>query len=236
MSAKKPVTSNKKVICISDRAIWTTLPSMVNWLQQDRNKIKTLAERMEFDERNRGINATIVLLSAVCLEGFLVECLNTFIIGSRFASQETFEGRLDHAFLKRVSRATFKEFPELFTLTLGKPLEEAIDNKPLIDGVRLLFNFRNGIAHARSVIYQTYAEDLEDDVDYEIENQYKALHEYLGHKKLIYRNDDLFKNIIADHFAGFVKPYIDAVVPLLPEPQSDNVKILVALAYNSKIK
>lgn len=209
---------------------------MVKWLQTDRNKVKTLAERMEFHERNRGINATIVLLSAACLEGFLVECLNSFIIGSRFVPQDTFEGRLDHAFLRRVSRATFKDFPELFTLTLGRPLEAAVDNKPLIDGVRLLFNFRNGIAHARSVVYQTYAEDLEDDVDYEIENQYKTIHEYLEQKKLIYRHEDLFKNEIADHFAGFVKPYIEAIVPLLPVPQSDNVKVLVALAYKSKIK
>ena len=209
---------------------------MVKWLQQDRNKVKTQAERIEFHERNRGINATIVLLSAACLEGFLVECLNSFIIGSRFAPHDTFEGRLDHAFLKKVSRATFKDFPELFTLTLGRPLEEALDNKPLIDGVRLLFNFRNGIAHARSVVYQTYEDDLEDDVDYEIENQYEKIHEYLKQRKRIYRHEELFKNEIADHFAGFVNPYIDAVVPLLPVPQSNNVKILVALAFRSPVK
>ena len=236
MSATKPESSDKKVISYFDRAIWTTFHSMVHLLQNDRNSIKTLAERIESNEKSRGVNATIVLISAACLEGFLVECLNSFIIGSRFAPKNTFEGRLDHAFLKRVSMATFKDFKELFTLTLGKPLEDLIENAPLIDGVRFLFQFRNGIAHARSIVYQAYIGDLTDDVDYEIESQYKAIHDYLEKKNLISGHEDLFKDKIADHFAGFVKPYIDAVVPLLPVPQSDGVKILVALAYKSKAK
>jgi len=72
-------------------------------------------------------------------------------------------------------------------------------------------------------------------VDYEIESQYKTIHEYLERNKLIYRHEDIFQNAIADHFASLVKPYVDAVVPLLPMPQSDNVKVLVALAYKTKI-
>src|SRR5712671_147501 len=191
---KKPDNSDKNVTSYSEHPIWTTSPATVKWLQKQRSTFKTEKHFAELNERLRGINATIILLSAACIEGFLVECLLSYAIGNRFSSKNTFEGRLDHAFLKQVSKAMFRDFPELFTLTLGKPLEQLITDKPLIEGVKFLFNFRNGIAHGRSVVYQTYAIDLEDDVDYEMENQYKAIHEYLEEKRLIFRDADLFKN------------------------------------------
>ena len=233
-NAKKANDPNKRVTSYSARAIWTGFPSTIKWLQNQRSADKTLLERVEFHERDRGFNATIILLSAACLEGFLVECLNSYTIGNRFASKDTFEGRLDHAFLKRVSTAMFKDFPELFTLTLGKPLSELITDDNLIEGVEALRAFRNGIAHARPVIYQTCAEDLDDDVDYEMEGQYKTIHEYLEKRKLIYGHEDIFQSKIADHFAGLVRPYMEAVVPLLPVPQSDNVKMLAKMAFKTK--
>ena len=234
-STPDPDNSNKKITSYSETPIWTTIPATVKWLQKERNTFHAQNQYRELYERFRGINSTIILLSAACIEGFLVECLLSYAIGNRFASKETFEGRLDHDFLKRVSKAMFRDFPELFTLTLGKPLEELIENKDLIGGVKLLFNFRNGIAHGRSVVYQTYALDLEDDVDYEMGSQYKAIYDYLEKRNLIYRHEDIFKSEIADHFADLVKPYIEAVISLLPVPQSDNIKALVTQAYRDNL-
>jgi hypothetical protein len=79
----------------------------------------------------------------------------------------------------------------------------------------------------------THAEDLEDYVEYEIEKQYKEVHEYLQKMKFVYDNEDIFNNETADHFAHLVKPYVEAVVSLLPAQQSDNVKALIKFAFQS---
>ncbi len=227
---KKPDEVNKKITSYSTHPIWPTIPGTVKLLQKSRATLKTDKLYAELHQRIRGVNATIILLSATCIEGFLVECLLSYTIGYRFATKDTFQRRLDLDFLKNISKATFKDFPELFTLTLGIPLSELITDKPLLESVRTLIDFRNGIAHGRSISYETYATDLGDDVDYEMENQYKAIHAYLTKNKFVYRHEDILKNEIADHFAGIVKPYIDVVIPLLPEVQSDNVKSLVKWA------
>jgi len=216
-----------------ENEIWTAFPSTIRWLQSERKIIQTPIERAQNYRKHRGTNATIILLSAACVEGFLVECLKSFAIGYRFSQKDTIEGRLDHDLLKRISTARFREFPDLFRLMLGKPISELVPQRKLIEGVKVLIDFRNGIAHARSIIYETRAEDLEDDVEYEIEKQYKEVHNYLQKENLVYRDEEIFNDKTADHFAGLVKPYVDAVVSLLPAPQSDNVKALINFAFKS---
>jgi len=186
-------------------------------------------------EKNRGLNATIILLSALTIEGFLVDCLSCFTMGSEFSPMNSFESRLNHAFRKITDRATFGEFQELFRIALGAPLSEMIKDKKLIEGIKALINFRNGLAHARSVVYKTYEIDLEQEVDYEVESQYAEVHTYLKKLNLVYKEEDFYINKIADHFADLVKPYINAVIPLLPVPQSDNVIALVRFAYTRTI-
>jgi hypothetical protein len=235
-------TRDELIISYLETAIWITYPTTIMVLQSARGGDLKPIERAKFYERNRGINATIILLSALTIEGFLVECLSSYAVGYRFSDENTFEGRLDHDFLTRISTATFGDFPELFRLTLGKPLSECITDKTLLDSVRILIKFRNRLAHARSVVYAVHDyefRNIHGDIDgfthYEMENQYREIHEYLEKKRLVFDNRDLFKNDIADHFTGLVKPYIDAVIPLLPVPQSDYVKTLVASAFRTSI-
>jgi hypothetical protein len=225
----------KKITSYSEYTIWTTFPATIKWLQKERDVFSTKNKSGEFYERLRGINSTIILLSAACLEGFLVECLSCYTIGVRLMEKNTLEEKAEHAFLKKVSESTFSKLPELFSLKLGKPLEELIKDKSLIEGVEIIFKFRNKIAHAVSPIYQTHVTDFEDDIEYEMEKQYKVIHDYLKKKKLIGQNEDLFQGKIADHFASFVKPYMEAVLRLLPPIQSDNVKTLVAQAHRDKL-
>ena len=217
-----------------ENEIWTAFPSTIKWLQSERgNKFILQLNGAQNYKRHRGMNATIILLSAACIEGFLVECLKSFAIGYRFSPKNTIEGRLDHDFLKRISTARFRDFPDLFRLTLGKPISELILRPELNEGVDNLIRFRNGIAHARSVVYETRADDLEDNVEYEIEKQYKEVHKYLEKENLVYRNEEIFNDKTADHFANLVHPYTEAVASLLPVPQSDNVKALIKFAFKS---
>ena len=119
MNTKTSGQLDKPLTSYHESAIWTAFPSTIKWLQGERKKIQTPAERAQHYNRQRGMNATIILLSAACIEGFLVECLKSFTIGYRFSPKNTIEGRLDHDFLKRISTATFGQFPDLFRLTLG---------------------------------------------------------------------------------------------------------------------
>ena len=221
--------SDKKLASFSESAIWTAFPSMIKHLQATRIKPANVTERMQTFESQRGLNATIILVSATCIEGFIVDCLKSFLLGDQFASKDTFEGRLDHDFLERVQRATFDDFPDLFRLAIGKPLSELIADKDLIKGVQALIRFRNGIAHGRSFVYLTY-EDTEEG-DAELDKQYKAVHAYLEEKHLVWGRDEILNNKVADHFASLIKPYMEAVLAQLPIPQSDNVKASVRYAF-----
>ncbi|MDB6122005.1 MAG: hypothetical protein JWQ71_998 [Pedosphaera sp.] len=226
---KKKDNLAKKITSFSDNAIWTTYPLTVKWLQEQRKTMESFD--IESIELHRGVNATIILLSAACLEGFLVDCLKSYVANNRFAARDTFEGRLDHDFLNRISTATFNDFPDLFRLTLGNPLSALISDTDLIEGIRTLINFRNGIAHARSVIHQSSIVEPEGDEDYEIEHQYHDVHKYLEGKNLIYGQQNLFSDKIADHFASLIKSYIDAVLPLIPTSQTMELNMNVSLAY-----
>jgi hypothetical protein len=117
---------------------------------------------------------------------------------------------------------------------MGKPLKELITDKNLIDGIHALIAFRNGLAHARSVAYHINENSSAGNTNFEMGSQYKNVHVYLKKQKIIFSDENIISNDIADHFAALIKPYIYAVVPLLPVPQSDSVKMLVSMAFNEQ--
>ncbi len=227
------MNSNKKPLLFVENLVWNTFPKMVKWLQKERNTFKT-GNHFNLQMQNKGFNATIILLSATCIEGFLVECLLSYTIGSIYLINNTFEGRLEHDFREKVSKATFDDFPDLFKTAMGKPLKELVTEKNLIDGIHALIAFRNGLAHARSVAYHINENSSAGNTSFEMGSQYKNVHAYLKKQKIVFSDENIISNEIADHFAALIKPYIDAVVPLLPVPQSDSVKMLVSMAFNEQ--
>ena len=224
---------NKKPLLYVENLVWNTFPKMVKWLQKERNACKS-GNHFNLQMQNRSFNATIILLSATCIEGFLVECLLSYTIGSIYLINDTFEGRLEHDFREKVSKATFDDFPDLFKIAMGKPLRHLIEEKNLIDGIQALIDFRNGLAHARSVAYHINENTSVGGTKFEMGNQYKNVHSYLKKQRIAFSDENIISNDIADHFARLVKPFIDAVVPLLPVPQSDSVKILVSMAFDEQ--
>ena len=231
-------TANVGYNSFSETSIWALYPNTINILQAQRLIPKTAIDRRDAYEKNRGLNATIILLSALSIEGFLVDCLSTFMPGSRIHLDDNFQSRLDFEFTKRVVNATFSDFPELFTLTLGKPLSKLIKDQSLVAGVLRLIDFRNGLAHSRPVVYLgldhefTTVDGATDYMtEYKMDKQYETVHAYLEARGLIFERQDLFRDDIADHFVGFVRPYMDAVLLLLPADNVSSVKHLVATAF-----
>ena len=227
--AKKSDNSQKKITSSISHTNWTSLPTTIKWLQKQRKSFKTPNRIGNWLQRSRGVNATIIMLSASCLEGFFVECLESFVGPWEMYPNNTFQNRLTKDLGKRISVATFAQFPDLFKITLGQPLSESIED--LNEGIRVLIDFRNIVAHARSTTYQSFDPPYSENEDYEVEKQSRTIHSYLKKKKLITGTENLFTNEVADHFASLVKPYINEVLTLLPPVQSDNVIHLVNYAY-----
>ncbi len=222
--------NDTKLLSYTENPVWISFPVTIIWMQNQRNKFNSLHDF----EKIRGINITIILLSAACVEGFLVECLMTYVIGNRFVSSETDEGKAKQDLYKRISQATFGDFRELFREILGKTISECINEPSLIEGILALIDFRNGVAHARSVVYEKFGNMFKNTETNKVGNQYKTVHDYLEKNKLICTQGDLFVSDISDHFSNLIKPYIIKVLSLLPSPQSDNVKTLVDIAFKEQ--
>jgi hypothetical protein len=176
-----------------------------------------------------------VLLSATCIEGFLRECLQSF--ENTLSSKDTFDKRLKHNYYERVSNATFGEMSKLFCLALGKPLSEIFKGQTILEQVAILFKFRNGIAHGRSLEYRSYSAYASEPSTWEFEawGQYESVEEYLIKNKFISKTDeDVFSNEIADHFAGLIEPYIRCIVSVLPEEQSKSLRFRLRVAFSDK--
>lgn len=228
----KPLTARR----IS--SLWQTTPSMIEWLQRERKSAQKIDTT--FGMLHQGINSSIVLLSASCIEGFLVECLQSFEFA--FHAKDTFEKRLRHDYYERVSKSTFNEISGFFTIALGKSLSELMKKKPIHKDIEILFRFRNGLAHGRSVEHRSYSEYGSDQSTWEFETwgSYKIVEQYLIEKELCSKEQvgkqDLFSNGIADHFAALIEPYIRDVVSILPKEQADQMRVPLVVTLKEKPK
>ncbi len=227
---------DKQVTAWWTSIVWATVPSTIEWLQRERESAKSIDSPHK--NLHRGINSTIVLLSASCIEGFLVECLQSF--ASRIHLKDTFHNRLSLDYIERVSTATYAKMSGLFRVAVGKSLDELLENQQIHKQVKNLFKFRNGLAHGRSAEYRSYSKNYSGKREFEAHGQYKEVEEYLIKNKLISGNEigrqDLFSDKIADHFASLVEPYIRCVVSVLPKEQSETMSHLVEVALCEKPK
>ena len=236
---KKP---EKDFTSFNELQIWITYPQTIRMLIENRISPKSGEERAENYCRLQGINATIILLSALTIEGFLTHCLTAMSCGSRFKPNDDFKSRLDYEFHQRATRATFNDFPSLFRIVLGKDPAELINDEKLIKGVRALISFRNGLAHSKPVVHFGLDHELQNHLgetdyltEYEMEAQYKPVHDYLMEAKLIFFEDDkIFTPEIAAHFYGLVEPYINALLKNLPKRGVADVKQHVKLAFRKE--
>jgi len=227
---------DKQITAWKTFIVWATIPSTIEWLQRERKFAESIDS--PYQTLHRGINSTIVLLSATCIDGFLAECLQAF--AGRLHLKDTFNCRLNLDYIERVSAASYKGKTELFCVPLGKSLDELLKNQQVNEQVKTLFIFRNGLAHGRSAEYRSYSENYSGKREFEAHGKYKTVEEYLGKRKLISKNDtgrqDLFSDQIADHFASLVEPYIRCVVSVLPKEQSQTMSRLVEIAFCKKPK
>jgi hypothetical protein len=228
MKTKKPANPVRMLLEQYSHPIWPSLPVTIKLLKNNRNKLTSDGKPNAPYPARRGINATIILLSATCVEGFLVDSLMTFVSWFEFFKNDDLKTRLYLDLSERISGATFKDLQDLFTLTLGKTIKDLINDDQLIESIRSLIAFRNGIAHCRSFAYSVYASDINDigsGMETEIKKQYRQVIEYIRQRDLIAKNNvNPFMDEVADHFSDLIFPYMDAVVKILPQEQIKDLK------------
>lgn len=179
-----------------------------------------------------GINISIILNSACYVEGALEAGLKALMHQRRgiygqlnipdFYTRKTLNGlfyRLADELETRISRDTGPErFDGLFEMILGEPISSLDSIEPVWEGIVVLFQFRNMIAHARAIFasFTLHADGTYRDASFR--GGYRKAEEYLLKKKLIEHHfgegdfeDFYFTDDVADHFWALSQDFVKRV-------------------------
>lgn len=175
------------------------------------------------------VNMNLILNTACFLEGILEDrgnlllgyyntvhkCIHVEEFGVR-KTFNTMHHNISSFFHHKISQTIgLENYDGLFKLFLHKSFRQDEIIKQLIEGVNVLFQLRNVIAHGR----QVYAYEVEayytDGIEEHFMGGYKKAEEYLIKKKLMEHKfleaenlDIYFTNDIADHFSDIVQEFI----------------------------
>jgi|GEM_PF-5018613 len=216
--------------------VWTAIPDTVRWILQNRDKSNNIEFRLRC-----GLNADLIILSAVCVDGCASESLKASIPESPPGNE--FQARLREEFYKRAAEASgMSAISDLFRVVLGKTLKESIVGT-LRDSLAALISFRNHLGHGRSTEFRSYHVGPTE-WDYELEHWggLKAVEGYLKDQGLLAKGItdgatgyDFLTNGIANHFTGLIEPICREITRLLPASAHTNMKELLDGAFEQRI-
>lgn len=214
---------------------WDFIPPTVNWLTEIRNSQQPSLS----DEIRAGINYSIILNSACYIEGALEAGIKGIsdkkhsmyhkLEKNDLEVRKTlniFTNNLHEDLDTRISRTTGAEnYSNLFEIIVGTPLNSFEKVKPLWEGVRVLFHFRNMIAHGRRIEIDYTLSRMQGKKEVwleEFSGGYSKVEEYLLKNLLIsvkfgeQENAGLFfDDKIADHFWKLAQDTIMAITQSL---------------------
>lgn len=211
-------------IHIIQHPIWQYLEEHIIFLKTQRKLVAI---------RNRstriGINISLILTSACCLGGRIEQELKDLIrhrgsvIGNIVVDKfyqrrilNTLMLNLEDYLNSRVERTTGADnFGAFLELLSYKRTPDKFVEYPNWEGIRVLFNFRNVLAHGREgTVKRTKAWWSEGDWKDDFAGGYKLAEDYLKKKKLVHGRfiekgsvEHLFTNRVADHFVAESKKF-----------------------------
>jgi hypothetical protein len=130
--------------------IFECISPWIEWQKTQRSNPSLSAEIRS------GINFSIVLGLACYIEGYLERFLLRVVNSVNEQSVSLLQRLLDDFRLKISSTTGSEGYDQLFALALGKKASEIVDDRDLWETVKVLFLFRNVIAHGRAVGYLLY--------------------------------------------------------------------------------
>lgn len=189
------------ILRITTIPLWENLQCATQWIIQQRGRAETMLGEAE----RAGLNATIILNAACCIEGAL-ECAlmsavnrnHKLIHSLRIEDFETrrgiftFQNRIKQYLEHTIFRATgIDRLAELFAQITGKRLANIAGTAEQWEDISALFRFRNIIAHARmAMVIQratSFSDDGADILDWEddVKGSYRHVQSYLLRRGLI---------------------------------------------------
>ncbi|HEX3374413.1 MAG TPA: hypothetical protein VHS13_09395 [Edaphobacter sp.] len=115
----------------------------------------------------------------------------------------------------------------MFELLTGNGINELAKVKPLLEGITVLFHFRNVLGHGREVSATRFHSQISSQSE-EFNGTYRKVEDYLLKTKLLkHRFVDVHSEYlflgseIADHFWNLVKQVPQAVVDSLSAPEAE---------------
>ncbi len=211
------------IVTILRQPIWQYQRDHIAHLYEARKNLKIKSTRI-------GINASIVLHIACCIEGYLENELKS-LLGHRYGIMNSSEfkqfplRRIYHAFINnikedfetRISRTTgLERFDSLIDILSFRTKPERLADFKYFEGIRVLFHLRNVLAHGREVTAQTVSGYWTDgSCEERFSGGYRRAESYLIKTKLIKTKftechdiEWLFTNKVTDHFHLISKQFL----------------------------
>ncbi len=229
--------------------IWEYQKDHIDFLYENRKYLKRKEDRI-------GINISIVINSACYLEGFLEFQLKLLLENRMkvlkklnfddFALRRiknTFINSIENDFETTISRCTgLQQFDSLIKLFSHKDEKSTFRDFPNWEGITVLFQLRNVLAHGRQISAKRVSSYLTNNTwEDHFYGGYKKAEEYLTKKKFISKKyldseniDHLFTNKVTDHFNKVAKQFykfiFKVVTSELQHPDSIIDKLLKDLS------
>ena len=203
--------------------IWPYIESVNEFLIDIRKGLKR-------GDVHAGINFTIILNTACCVEGILEYVLKEILFQRRSSLHENesldfhkFYDSIEKEVHDRITKTTgIDNYNYLFKLLTGKELKKIDTVRPYIEGINILFEFRNVLAHGREIKYESFCIDIANKDSYDsFMGGYKKAEDYLIKKRIINKrfadckNYIYFTNKAADHFWKLSHNFINNIIKSL---------------------
>jgi hypothetical protein len=184
------------------------LISHIHWLNKIRKTIK--------DENIIiGINISTSILLCFYVEGMLYEILQAIIVKRKDETSDNSYLKLLDNITKRLEKANWTQYLEIWKVVLEKPLYSYTDNETW-KGVQLLFNIRNIIVHGKNVNSKLLFKDNKFEIEYM--GIFETAVDYFKERKIIKKRQvnssthKIFSTQTTNHFVKLIDKFIDNIM------------------------
>jgi hypothetical protein len=205
----------------SEYYAWWYFPELIDFHRKIRDKVSIF----------HIINISILVHSAIVVEGFLYELIKLHI-GEMIGSDDL-ESRLHNEFNEKLDKSSWSDLKHYYKLAIDSELNLVTDNENW-KSISTLFLFRNMLTHSKPVKFSVRVKDDMPTIKHF--GNYESIYNFLLEKKLIQKVDiiksmstELINSNIADFFWNesqiFIKNVLNSDEDFNKLPIADSYEI-----------